>query len=130
MVSRGVVDPGNYIADEQRGGVGSGGGGGEHLLVIFSVVVAGVEGHAVLLGDGGVEGALHIVDGLGDEVETWGFVSILFRFDRLLSAFSYTSAIHLRAHFQSCTNRWLTHIIPEIRRCLPDSLTITQLPKS
>ena len=30
-------------------------------------------------------------------------------------------AIHLRAHFQSYTNRWLTHIIPETRRCLPDS---------
>ena len=39
-------------------------------------------------------------------------------------------AIHLRAHFQSCTNRWLTHSILEIRRCLPDSVTIFQLPKS
>ena len=50
-----------------------------------------------------------------------------------LQAIDYSfllSAIHFPAHLATCTIRWLTHIIPELRRCLPDSLTIFQLPKS
>ena len=40
------------------------------------------------------------------------------------------SAIHFPAHPATCIIRWLTHIILELRRCLPDSVTIFQLPKS
>ena len=43
--------------------------GGEHLPVVFGVVVARVERDAVLVADGWVEGALHVVDGLRHEVE-------------------------------------------------------------
>lgn len=32
--------------------------------------MSGVKWHAVLLFGGGIEGALHIVDGLGDEIQT------------------------------------------------------------
>ena len=50
-----------------------------------------------------------------------------------LQAINYSfllSAIHFPAHLAICIVRWLTHIIPETRRYLPDSLTIFQLPKS
>ena len=44
-------------------------GGRKHLPVVFGVVVARVEWDAVLVADGRVEGALHVVDGLRYEVE-------------------------------------------------------------
>ena len=50
----------------------------------------------------------------------------------ILQAIDYSlplSAIHFPAHLATCIIRWLTHIIPELRRYLPDSLTIFQLLK-
>ena len=44
-------------------------GGAEEFPHIFGVVVASIERDAESVGDGGVEGGLHIVDGLRDEVQ-------------------------------------------------------------
>ncbi len=64
------VDPVRQQVDE-HGLRGRGcDGRAPHLPVGFGVDVAGVERDAVGVGDGGVEGGLHVVDGLRDEVET------------------------------------------------------------
>lgn len=63
-VGRGLVDPERQVLEEGGPGIGGGNGSREALPVKLGVGVAGIQWNTIPVGDGRVEVALHLVDGI------------------------------------------------------------------
>ena len=75
-VRRRGADPAGQPGDENVARLTACHGRGKHLPVRLGPRVPRVERHAVLVGYGRVEGALHVEDGLGDEVQLEELVGV------------------------------------------------------